>query len=674
MKLFIVESPAKCPLIRRYLPDGFHVLASVGHIRDLDKKELSIDVDNNYKPKWKIIPNKNNIVKMIKNAVEKASMVYLATDLDLEGESISWHLAQLCKIPNEKIRRVTFNQITKNAINNALEEADKEKSQIDMDRVNAQLARRIMDRLVGYKLSPCLWRHVGDSLSAGRVQSVALKLVFERENHIKNFNPVSSFKVDAYFVPNKSKSMKPIKFTLNKELASQNEASEYLNKIKSSEFEIVDITEDTSIKSPFPAFTTSTLQQTASFNLGISPKATMDLAQKLYEKGMITYMRTDSTSLSSNCINMAKDLIISQFGEKYFHPRSANLQKNSQGAHEAIRPTKISNDKKDFEDKRMEALYDLITKRTVASQMAPSQYLNKTIKVSPIDNKDEIFICRVSTLIFDGFLKLSGKDVDVRNNDEIVNDKKDIKNFTLKNRVYPLQFLATEHFSQPKPHFTEASLVNAMSPPPSGIGIGRPSTYANILSNIKYKRYVAFDNFTYPGKRFTILKIGNLKDIVKKTNKLITNESVSDDKEEKYRLFPTELGIKIIDFMEENFANIIDYSFTSKMETQLDMISEGNREWKKTVDECYKSFIPQVNKLMTNKVDEENKVAVVRNRLLGKLKGTDKEIWALIGKYGPVLRVGKGKTVKFYNLKKCKKELNDITLADSLEIIKNYDK
>ena len=670
MKLFIVESPAKCPLIRKYLPDGFQVLASVGHIRDLDKKDLSIDVDDNYKPKWKSIPNKSLVIKNMRNAIERSSMVYLATDLDLEGESISWHLAQLFKIPKEKIRRVTFNQITKNAINEAVKDADKNKSQIDMNRVNAQLARRIMDRLVGYKISPCLWRHVGDSLSAGRVQSVALKLVIERENHIKNFVPKSSFKVNAFFTASKSKTSKPIKFILSKELPSQTKASEYLNDIKLSEFYIVDISQENVNKSPFPPFTTSTLQQSASAILKISPKSTMDIAQKLYEKGLITYMRTDSTSLSGHCINMAKEFIISKYGEKYFHPRSANLQKNSQGAHEAIRPTKISDDKKDFEEEKMKSLYDLITKRTLESQMAPSIYIEKTIKVAR-NNDTDFFTCKISTLKFDGFLKLSGKNTQ-SNDEEIVNDKKDVKDFVLNNKVYQLQFLATEHFSQPKPRFTEASLVNAMSPPPAGIGIGRPSTYANILSNIKYKKYVAFDNFTYPGKRYSILKIGNQKELIKKSNKLITSVDLYDDKEEKYRLYPTELGIKINEFMEENFSEIVDYSFTSKMEDQLDMISDGNLQWQQSVDECYKSFIPQVNKLMKNKVNEDEKM--VTNKLLGKLDGTDKEIWAMMAKYGPVLRIGKGKTVKFINLKKIKKNLEDITLKDALELIKNENK
>ncbi len=645
--LVIVESPAKAKTIEKFLGKDFQVESSYGHIRDLEKKNNGVDVNNNFEPKYIIPPDKKHVVSELKKLAKKADTVWLASDEDREGEAISWHLKEALKLPDEKTKRIVFHEITKNAILNAIENP----RSIDGNLVNAQQARRILDRLVGFEISPILWRKVRPKLSAGRVQSVAVRLIVEREREIDAFVPTSKFRVVGEFVANNGSS-KIVKAELNERFDTEEEALEFLEKCKSAQFTIDAIEKRPVKKSPSAPFTTSTLQQEAARKLRFSVAKTMMIAQKLYEAGKITYMRTDSVNLSELAINTAKETITEEFGAEYSKPRQFKTKsKNAQEAHEAIRPTYI-NKRTVAGSSDEKALYDLIWKRTVASQMSEAKLERTTVKIKP-DNDSRLFIAKGEVILFDGFLKVYMESTD----DEETNDddstllpplKKD-ENLELKRAE------AIERYTRPPARYTEASLVKKLEE----LGIGRPSTYAPTISTIQKRGYVEKGEREGTERKYTKLSLSG-----KEIKKEVLTEVTGAD---KGKLFPTDIGILVTDFLKQYFPKILDYKFTAKVEEELDDIARGAIAWDEMLKLFYKPFHENVEETL------EKSERVSGERILGTDPKTGKQVSVRMARYGAVAQLTdlKDEDAKpeYAALLKGQK-LESITLEEALELFK----
>jgi DNA topoisomerase I len=644
--LVIVESPAKAKTLEKFLGKDFNVKSSNGHIRDLDKKNLGIDIENNFTPQYIISPEKKKIVTELRKAVKESETIWLASDEDREGEAISWHLSEVLKLKPKDRKRIVFHEITKNAILKAIENP----RDIDENLVNAQQARRILDRLVGFEISPVLWRKVKPSLSAGRVQSVAVRLIVDREREILDFNPVSSFKVTGKFKTSKDNT--EFKADLDQRLGTKKDTLKLLNACKNATFKVSQVTKKPSKRNPAAPFTTSTLQQEASRKLGYPVAKTMSVAQRLYENGLITYMRTDSTNLSTEAINRAKDIINSLHGEKYSKPRNYTTKvKGAQEAHEAIRPSYIDKESIDgsYDEQK---LYSLIWKRTIASQMKEAEF-EKTTATIDISTTSEKFIASGEVLKFDGFLKVYFESSD---------DEKEKSPFEdtllppLKNgqELFPAAIDAVQKFSHHPPRYTEASLVKKLEE----LGIGRPSTYAPIISTIQQRDYVIKESREGFQRNYThiILKDNNIKEHTKTE---ITGA-------EKSKLFPTDIGMVVNDFLVKYFPKVLNFNFTANVEKEFDIIAEGKLDWNKMIDKFYKPFHKNVEAtLELSKKD-------VGERKLGNHPKTGKPVVAKIGRYGPIVQMGesnmKEEKPKFASLRK-DQLMEKITLEEAIELL-----
>ncbi|MDD2198338.1 MAG: type I DNA topoisomerase [Bacteroidales bacterium] len=638
--LVIVESPAKAKTIKKFLGDSFIVKSSFGHVRDLAKKDLGVDVDKNYSPNYIISPDKKKIVAELKKLASKSKLVWLASDEDREGEAISWHLKEVLGLKDDKIKRIVFHEITKEAIQKAVENP----RNIDKNLVNAQQARRVLDRLVGFNLSPLLWRKIKPSLSAGRVQSVTVRLIVEREREIIKFKSVSKYKVIANFIANG----KVFKAELNYKFDTGKEAYQFLELCKNAEFLVEDVQKKPSKKSPAPPFITSTLQQEASRKLKFSVSQTMRVAQTLYEHGYITYMRTDSVNLSNLALSTAKKSITEEFGEKYHKSRNYKTRsKGAQEAHEAIRPTFINN--KTIEGTRQEQkLYELIWKRTVASQMADAE-LEKTIISVKTNNSKYKFIANGEIIKFDGFLKLYIESQDDENIEEINDMLPDVK---AGQALSAKKIEAVEKYSTHPPRYTEASLVKKLEE----LGIGRPSTYAPTISTVQQRGYVSKED-----------RNGNKREVEVYT--LENNEIKKRLKSENYgaeygKLFPTSIGMVVNDYLIDNFDNIMNYNFTARIEKEFDEIALGNTEWTKMIDDFYKPFISQIEDSL------KNTTAKKYERLLGNNPENGKPVVVKVGRYGPYVQIGENEEEpKFASLLK-EQNIETITLDEAIALFR----
>jgi len=649
--LVIVESPAKAKTIEKFLGKEFKVASSMGHIRDLVKKDFGIDIKNNYKPQYVISEDKKKVVAELKKLAKSASEVWLASDEDREGEAIAWHLQEVLGLKKEKTKRIVFHEITKDAILNAI----KNPRQIDENLVNAQQARRVLDRIVGFEISPVLWKKVKPSLSAGRVQSVAVRLIVEREREIINFNTTSSFRVTGNFLVELPDGKKTeIKAELSRRFDTREEAYAFLEKCKGASFKVGNVTQKPTKRSPAMPFTTSTLQQEASRKLGFSVSQTMSIAQRLYEGGKITYMRTDSVNLSSLAINTAAKKITELHGEKYLKIRHYKTKtKGAQEAHEAIRPTYIDHETigGTAQEKK---LYELIWKRTIASQMADAE-LEKTTVTIDVSTVPDKFIATGEVIIFDGFLKVYMESTDEengnQNSQEIIPPLK--VNTELKNKIIQ----ATEKFTQRPPRYTEASLVKKLEE----LGIGRPSTYAPTISTIQNRNYVVKEDRPGTERQFIQLELvkGQIHEAVKKE---ITGT-------EKAKLFPTDIGMVVTDFLLEYFNEIMDYNFTAKVEMEFDEIAEGKRVWNEMIDEFYHPFHSKID----NALQKSEKTK--GERILGTDPVTGKQVSVKIGRFGPIAQLGEtipgndDEKPQFASLRPGQ-HLETITLDEALDLFK----
>ena len=608
--LVIVESPAKAKTIQKYLGSDFEVKSSFGHIRDLPKKGMGINL-NTFTPDYEVSADKKKIVAELKDAVKKAEMIWLASDEDREGEAIAWHLAQELKLKEDNTKRIVFHEITKNAILKAIENPRK----IDQNLVNAQQARRILDRIVGFEMSPVLWKKVKTGLSAGRVQSVAVRLIVERELEIRAFEPKSSFKIEGIFV---NETKQDISAKTKKDFENEKEAEKFLEISKNTDFKVLNVETKPGTRSASAPFTTSTLQQEASNRLGYGVTSTMRVAQRLYEEGFITYMRTDSVNLSQEAINGAKSQIISEFGEKYSKPRNYTTKSASaQEAHEAIRPTDFS--VKSVGDAQLNKLYQLIYKRTLASQMANAEIEKTTIEIG--DPKlPQNFEAQGEVIVFDGFLKAYGivktEDEDAEDNEKLLPKVKvgEILNFK--------KIIATEKFTKPSARYTEAGLVKKLEE----LGIGRPSTYAPTIQTIQNREYV--DKREIEPQEREILKMSLSKSDIKKE---ILTEKFGGDKN---KFVPTDIGEVVNEFLTNNFAEILDYGFTAKVEQDFDDIANGAEKWKEVLRDFYKDFHPKIEDV------EENADRATGERELGTDPKTGKKVIARMGRYGAMIQIG----------------------------------
>ncbi len=612
--LVIVESPAKAKTIEKFLGSDYKVLSSYGHIRDLKPKDFGVDVANNYKPTYVVPSDKKELVGKLKKEAKEASMVWLASDEDREGEAISWHLFETLGLDKDKTKRIVFHEITKNAILHAIENP----RDIDYHLVDAQQARRVLDRIVGFELSPVLWKKIKPALSAGRVQSVAVRLIVDREREINQFQSEASYRVQASFlIPGESVVLNA---ELGRRIKTKKEVLALLNQLREATFTISDISKKPVKKSPAAPFTTSTLQQEAARKLGFSVSQTMVVAQKLYESGHITYMRTDSVNLSSLAINTSKAEIISAFGEKYVKIRQFQTKaKGAQEAHEAIRPTYMNNHtiKGTAQEQK---LYELIWKRTIASQMADAELERTTVTISISNNTQEKFSATGEVITFDGFLHVYLES----NDDENQEEESAIIPPLKANTMLPLkEVVATERFTQRPPRYSEASLVRKMEE----LGIGRPSTYAPTISTIQNREYVIKGDKPGEERQFNVLtlKDGMVKDQIKKE---ITGA-------DKGKLIPTDIGTVVNDFLAQNFPSILDYSFTANVEKEFDNIAEGDLEWTKAIDDFYKDFHPVV--VQTSETKTEYKVG---ERVLGNDPKTGRPVSVKIGRFGPLVQIG----------------------------------
>ena len=658
--LVIVESPAKAKTIEKFLGADFKVMSSYGHIRDLKKKELSIDMDTML-PAYVIPKEKEKLVSELKASAKKAKKIWLASDEDREGEAISWHLCEVLGLDEKKTSRIVFHEITKPAILAAIEHP----RHLDMNLVNAQQARRMLDRLVGFKLSPVLWRKVKPALSAGRVQSVAVRLIVEREREIQQFKSEPYYRVNAIFgLTRKDGSQVEVKAELDKRFTNHDEAVAFLELCRNAEFSVEAIQKKPLKRSPAPPFTTSTLQQEAARKLGFSVSQTMMVAQHLYENGLITYMRTDSVNLSSLAIGTAKEEITKLYGEEYSQPHNFHTHsKGAQEAHEAIRPTYISNATIDgtAQEKR---LYDLIWKRTVASQMADAQIekTTVTIRISADDPTLAHFVANGEVVTFDGFLKVYRESTDDDDNNMNANAADADNNFSHHLPVMAVndvlsrrEITSTERFSQGPARYTEASLVHKMEE----LGIGRPSTYAPTISTIQQREYVQKGDRKGEERSYTINTLRGIQ-ITEKTKVEVTGN-------EKGKLLPTDIGIVVNDFLIENFPDIMDYNFTARVEQQFDQIAEGKEPWTDMMRNFDSRFEPDVEKVINAR--SEHKAG---ERQLGNDPKTGRPVFVKIGRFGPVVQIGAAddeQKPQFAQLP-TDKRMDEITLDEALELFK----
>jgi DNA topoisomerase-1 len=642
--LVIVESPAKAKTIEKFLGSDFTVTSSYGHVRDLLSDEISVDVENNFEPKYEVSPDKKKLIKELQKLAKDAEQVWLATDEDREGEAISWHLAEALGLDINNTKRIVFHEITKPAILKAIENPRK----IDVNLVNAQQARRVLDRLVGYELSPVLWKKVRPSLSAGRVQSVAVKLIVERERQILDFKSQSSFKPRGHFKTGGGKVIGELNHKFDDAAATKT----FLETCIGAEFTIGDISVKPSKKSPAPPFTTSTLQQEASRKLGFSVSKTMTMAQKLYESGLITYMRTDSVNLSDLAVGTAKETIGKLYGDQYSKPRKYTTKsQGAQEAHEAIRPTYIANQQVKA-GKDESRLYELIWKRTVASQMADAQLENTNIKIESSQSEHQ-FVATGQQIKFDGFLKvyLEGKDDD----DEQAEDGEMLLPNLQMGQKLDLDFVESrERFTRAAPRYTEASLVRKLEE----LGIGRPSTYAPTISTIQRRDYVTKE--TRPGteRKFQLL--------VLKDGSITEKESTEVFGAEKNKLFPSDIGMMVSDFLDEHFTGVMDYHFTAQVEREFDHIADGDLDWQKMIAQFYDPFHTTVE----NTTKEAARVN--QNRELGIDPTTNLPVSARYGKYGPYVQLGVADDDNKPTYAKMRpgQLIESITLNEALELFK----
>jgi len=608
--LVIVESPAKAKTIEKFLGKDFQVESSYWHIADLPSKEIGVDVENGFKPKYEVSSDKKALVSKLKTLSKNAEMVWLASDEDREGEAISWHLAEELKLDKNKTKRIVFHEITKSAILKAIENP----RDINYDLVNAQQARRVLDRLVGYELSPVLWKKVKGGLSAGRVQSVSVRLIVEREREIQEFNSVGTYSITAEFTTEAGKSFKA---KLPKNFTTKQEAEDFLKKNIGSNFKVADLETKPTKKSPAPPFTTSTLQQEAARKLYLPVGITMQIAQRLYEAGLITYMRTDSVNLSQEAMGAAQDEIVRSYGKEFSKPRNFNNKsKGAQEAHEAIRPTDMTQHTINVE-RDQARLYDLIWKRTLASQMSDAELERTNVKIDAT-NHNETFTASGEVIKFEGFLKvyLEGHDDDEEEQDGLLPTMK--VNEKLTNNYIQ----ATERFSRPPSRYTEASLVKKLEE----LGIGRPSTYAPTISTIINRNYVEKGSSEGVERKYTQFTL--LGNDVK--SKVLTETTGSD----KGKLVPTDIGTIVNDFLVKNFSAILDYNFTAKVEQDFDEIAEGNINWTNMMNEFYSKFHPNVKDV------EENADRESGERVLGEDPKTGKPVSVRLGKFGPMAQIG----------------------------------
>ncbi len=608
--LVIVESPAKARTIERFLGKDYKVESSFGHIADLPSKELGVDVNKDFKPKYIVDKDKKAVVKKLKDLAAKAELVWLASDEDREGEAIAWHLAETLKLAPEKTRRIVFNSITKNAIQKAIENP----RGIDYNLVNAQQARRVLDRLVGYELSPVLWKKIKTGLSAGRVQSVAVRLIVEREREIQDFTAVGSYRVVAEFITEENRVFRA---KLNKSFTTKEQARTFLEKNITAGFKVSDLTTKPARKSPSAPFTTSTLQQEASRKLYFSVSKTMMLAQRLYESGMITYMRTDSVNLSKEAIEAAQTEILSSYGKEYSYPRNfATKSKSAQEAHEAIRPTDMARQTVEVE-RDQKRLYELIWKRTIASQMSDAQ-LERTQVSIQADTHGETFVANGEVLKFDGFLKvyLEGTDEEDEEQEGM------LPALTIGEALNKNFITATERFTRPPYRFTEASLVKKLEE----LGIGRPSTYAPTISTIQNRGYVERGTIEGTERNYTQF--------------LLESETIKEQKltevvgADKGKMLPTDIGMIVNDFLVNHFSNILDYNFTAKVEEDFDNIASGEEDWTKMIKGFYKDFHPNVEDV------EQNAERETGERILGVHPENGRQVSVRLGRFGPMVQIG----------------------------------
>lgn len=647
--LVIVESPAKAKTIEKFLGKEYKVMSSYGHIRDLKRKELSIDM-NTMEPCYEIPEEKQKLVGELRNQASKAGKIWLASDEDREGEAISWHLCEVLGLDESRTNRIVFHEITKPAILEAI----KMPRTIDLNLVNAQQARRVLDRLVGFNLSPVLWRKVKPSLSAGRVQSVAVRLIVEREREIHHFKSEPFYRINAIFtLTDKEGTLKEIKTELNVRFGTREEATAFLEKCKKATFTVGNVTKKPLRRSPAPPFTTSTLQQEAARKLGFTVGQTMMVAQHLYENGYITYMRTDSVNLSSLCRNAGKEEIVKLYGESYSKPRIYHTKaKGAQEAHEAIRPTYMDNPQ--IEGTQQERrLYELIWKRTLACQMDDAR-IEKTTAEIFISGTDEIFVANGEVVTFDGFLKVykESTDDDQESSDGMTNQLPAMK----KGDVLQMdEMTATERYSMCPARYTEASLVHKLEE----LGIGRPSTYAPTIQTIQQREYVVKGDQKGEERTYTIDVLKGDKITMKTKKELVGSE--------KGKLLPTDIGMVVNDFLTEHFKEIMDYNFTAKVEQQFDKIAEGKKEWTSVIRNFYKDFEPAVKETLNRR--SEHKAG---DKLLGTDPQTGKPVFAKIGKYGSVVQIGTADDQEKPRFAQIPNGLSmeTMTLEDALELFK----
>ncbi|WP_299119435.1 type I DNA topoisomerase [uncultured Winogradskyella sp.] len=643
--LVIVESPAKAKTIEKFLGKDYKVESSFGHIADLPSKELGVDVEGDFMPKYQVSKDKKDVVKRLKDLAKKADMVWLASDEDREGEAIAWHLAETLKLDKEKTKRIVFHEITKSAINKAIENP----RSIDYNLVDAQQARRVLDRIVGYELSPVLWRKVKGGLSAGRVQSVSVRLIVERERAIDNFEAKASYRVDAEFSNEDGNSFKA---KLPKNFNSEKEALQFLNDNIGATYKVSDLQKKPAKKSAAAPFTTSTLQQEASRKLGFSVSRTMSNAQRLYEAGLITYMRTDSVNLSEEAKKGAENEIISAFGSEYSNPKSyKGKSKGAQEAHEAIRPTDFANHTVNAE-RDQARLYDLIWKRAIASQMSDAKLERTNLKIT-IDANNKVsdqFTANGEIITFDGFLKvyLEGTDDEDTEQEGILPDLKIGE--ILENKY----ITATQRFTRPPARYTEASLVKQLEE----LGIGRPSTYAPTISTIQNRNYV--EKGSHEGEE------RGYKQLVFEKGDIKQNELSEKTGSNKGKLVPTDIGIIVTDFLVNHFESILDYNFTAKVEDKFDDIAEGKEDWREMMKDFYKGFHPQVEDVKENAERESGE------RILGEDPKTGRQVSVRLGKFGPMVQVGTmddEEKPKFASLSP-DQQLNSITFEEAMDLFK----
>jgi DNA topoisomerase-1 len=637
--LVIVESPAKAKTIEKFLGSEYQVESSYGHIADLPSKEIGVDVENGFLPKYEVSPDKKALVKKLKDLSKKADTVWLASDEDREGEAISWHLSEELKLEPSKTKRIVFHEITKTAIQKAIENP----RGINYDLVNAQQARRVLDRLVGYELSPVLWRKVKGGLSAGRVQSVSVRLIVEREREIQNFKAVASYSIVAEF---SNEAGKTFKAKLPKNFNTKKEAEDFLNKNIGSTYKVSDLETKPTKKSPAAPFTTSTLQQEAARKLYLPVGVTMQLAQRLYEAGLITYMRTDSVNLSNEAINAAEAEIIKSYGKEFSKPRTfANKSKGAQEAHEAIRPTDMSRHTVNI-DRDQARLYDLIWKRTLASQMSDAELERTNVKIEA-NNHSEVFAATGEVLLFEGFLKvyLEGHD------DEDEEQEGMLPALKVNEKLQNNYITATERYSRPPARYTEASLVKKLEE----LGIGRPSTYAPTISTIINRNYVEKGNLDGQERKYTQLTLQSGK-----VDEKVLKENTGSD---KGKLVPTDIGVIVTDFLVKNFERILDYNFTAKVEQDFDEIAEGNVNWAKMMQEFYDQFHPNVKDVEANAERESGE------RILGTDPKTGKPVSVRLGKFGPMAQIGDAEDdEKQFASLMADQNIGNITLEEALNL------